>query len=271
MKQFDLETWDSGRLTVNRAFADLLCQHQWQTFASIWDRTAQAPIAKKLRTDRVTLRFTLTDAGHERVFYIKRHVRSSWKEYVKPLLRLTWPILGARNEWQAILDFHLAGLPTMIPVALGENGPNSFLVTEGLENCIKLSEINRQQPSGDVGRHDPRSNLLRHVAAIARTMHRNGLNHQDFYLGHLMQSERDPNLIFVIDLGRVQKHRKLSRRWIVKDLAQLQYSASATAREQLRFLKEYLGRRLTTQDKSLMFAIQSKSAAIARHSQKNQL
>lgn len=271
LTRFDLETWDSGRLTVNSAFAELLRQNGYQTFAAVWKHTADAAIAKKLRTDRITLRFSLQDNGCERGFYIKRHVRSSLKEYIKPLLRLTWPILGARNEWKAILDFHEVGLPTMTPVALGESGANSFLITAALENCTKLSELNAAKGTEQFTQDDQRGRLIRDVARIARKMHGAGLHHQDFYLGHLMQSQDNHDTIYVIDLGRVQKHRHLSRRWIVKDLAQLDYSASPSPQERLRFLREYLGRRLTRDDTSLLADIQTKAAAIARHSRKNQL
>lgn len=271
MTRFELETWDSGRLTVNKSFAELLRKHDWLTFASIWTQTADAAIAKKLRTDRITLRFTLPDNGIERAFYIKRHVRSSWKEYIKPLLRLTWPILGARNEWKAILDFHDVGLPTMTPVVLGTSGPNSFLITEALENCTKLSELNQPSTVGSALSRETRRQLIQNVARIAKTMHQSGLHHQDFYLGHLMLSQTHADRIYVIDLGRVQKHAHLSRRWIVKDLAQLDYSAAASPRERLKFLREYLGRRLTGVDKTLIAEIRSKAAAIARHTRKNRL
>ncbi len=273
MSGIELESWDGDKLTVNRTFADLLCHHGWQTFATVWAATADAAVAKKLRTDRITLRFTLDDGGIARAFYIKRHVRSSWKEYVKPLLRLTWPILGARNEWNAILDFHKVGLPTMTPVALGESGENSFLITEALEGCTKLSEWEADQAEEANATNEKRNGLIRNVAQIARTMHGAGLHHQDFYLGHLMLSQSAPERLYVIDLGRVQKHQRLSRRWIVKDLAQLDFSAATKTSvvERLRFLREYLGRPLTRLDRRLIHRIQSKTATIARHSLKNRL
>ena len=255
MTRFELETWDSGKLNVNKAFAGLLRHHDWQTFTAIWSRTADAAIAKKLRTDRITLRFTLNDNGVERPFYIKRHGRSSWKEYLKPLLRLTWPILGARNEWNAILDFHEIGLPTMTPVAFGESGTDSFLITESLENCDKLSDVlanSKMVPKI----HSAHRQISVNVANLARTMHGAGLHHQDFYLGHLMQSQKTPETIYIIDLGRVQKQKPLSQRWIVKDLAQLNFSASAIPLfERLRFLRDYLGRPLTEKDRPLMARI----------------
>jgi heptose I phosphotransferase len=271
LTRFQVESLDSGKLVINGAFGDLLRRHGWQTFDTIWSKTVDAAIAKKMRTDRITLRFTLDDQGVERSFYIKRHVRSSWKEYLKPLLRLTWPILGARNEWNAILDFHEAGLPTMTPVALGESGSNSFLITEGLEGCEKLSKLKQDGESPQAIPATMRARLIREVAHLARRMHEAGLHHQDFYLGHIMQSQQDPSQLYIIDLGRVQRQKKLSRRWIVKDLAQLDFSADASNSERLRFLREYLGRPLAEHDKPLMASIKSKNAAIARHSRKNRL
>ncbi|WP_373651346.1 lipopolysaccharide kinase InaA family protein [Schlesneria sp. DSM 10557] len=271
MTRFALEAWDSGRLTVNGAFVPLLQRHGWTTFARIWEETANAAIAKNLRTDRVTLSFSLNDEGGERKFYIKRHSRSSWKEYVKPLLRLTWPILGARNEWNAILAFHAARIPTMVPVALGESGSNSFLVTESLENCEKLSRRFAVDSEWPVTLPE-RTQILRNVARLARQMHSEGMHHQDFYLGHLMQSRSQPELIHIIDLGRVQRQRPLAQRWIVKDLAQLNFSAAtASTRERLQFLKGYLDRPLKSSDRRLISQIESKTASIARHSRKNKL
>ncbi|WP_157605352.1 lipopolysaccharide core heptose(I) kinase RfaP [Schlesneria paludicola] len=280
MSDSQLKTWDNGRLTVSQNFTTLLREHGWTSFDSVWTQTADAAVAKNVRTDRVTLRFTLNDAGTERAFYIKRHGRSSWKEYIKPLLRLTWPILGARNEWRAILDFQNAGIPTMTPVALGESGANSFLITEAIENCIKLSELGKSAVGiaesvpidGSQANEKSRRRLIRHVAEIARKMHDAGLHHQDFYLGHLLLSPADESL-FVIDLGRVRKQSPLSMRWIVKDLAQLSFSATqvTSATEQLRFLRDYFGRPLTRLDKRLIQRIQSKTGRIARHSRKNRL
>lgn len=289
MNRFELQHWDDGKLVVNQMFSNLFRRHHWTTFEVIWTHTAEAAIAKNLRTDRITLRFTLDDAGRERAFYIKRHGRSSLKEYIKPLLSLRWPILGARNEWNALLEFHDAGLPTMMPVALGQSGSNSFLITEALENCTKLSELPSPTatPAGNglLRRVDTahaigpdRASLVKGVARMTRTMHAAGLHHQDYYLGHLLlpnvaaAGEVPPDRVYVIDLGRVRKQQPLARRWIVKDLAQLNYSARDVGpTDRIRFLREYLGRKIVTSDRDLIASIESKTAAIARHSQKNSL
>lgn len=271
MTNFALEKLDAGKLVINRSFADLFQANGWQTFDVIWKATQDAIVAKKMRTDRFTLRFTLLDNGKERSFYIKRHGRSALKEYLKPLLRLTWPILGARNEWEAILAFHSAGLPTMTPVAIGECGANSFLITEALEACDKLSELRDEWAKDRQAHAGRRAELLDQVAKLSRKMHKAGLHHQDYYLGHLLCSQADPSQLYVIDLGRVRHQQPLAQRWVVKDLAQLDFSADATPRERIRFLREYLGHRITDADRRLMTRIQSKKNAIARHSRKNKL
>lgn len=268
MKSFRLERWDRGRLTINADHAALFRHAQLTTFEALWAYTAAGEVAKDLRAERLTLRFELTDAnGAAHSFYIKRHRGTPWREYVKPLLQGRWPSVGARPEWRAVLAFHAAGLATMTPVALGETRAASFLITAALEGCHKLSEREAAQPPRE------RRDVVADVARIASQMHGAGLHHQDFYLGHLMRPDGDDGPIHVIDLGRVQPHSPwTARRWIVKDLAQLNYSAqSATAAERLRFLRTYLGRPLSDADRPLMASILRKTARIARHSRKNGL
>jgi heptose I phosphotransferase len=265
---FALETWDAGRVVINTDYAALFRQCGLTTFDAVWQRTQSAAVAKNLRADRVTLRFELADGdGQPRAFYIKRHQAVPWKDYVKPLLQLSWPSVGARPEWQALLAFHAVGLATMTPVAIGETSQASFLITAALEACHKLSEREADQPPTD------RREVVADVADIARRMHAAGLHHQDFYLGHLMRPDDAAGPIHVIDLGRVQTHRPwTARRWVVKDLAQLNYSAkTATATERLRFLRTYLGRPLAAADRAFVTSIVRKTDRIARHSRKNGL
>jgi hypothetical protein len=99
------------------------------------------------------------------------------------------------------------------------------------------------------------------------------MHHQDFYLGHLMRPMNDPDgELCVIDLGRVRQRENLGRRWIIKDLAQLDYSARFVSRsDRLRFLRAYLGRDLQDRDDDFIRRIRRKSARIARHARKNGL
>ena len=74
----------------------------------------------------------------------------------------------------------------------------------------------------DLGRaHPPRGRT------VARRFHAAGYNHRDLYCCHFFVKEPEPGRfeIRLIDLQRVQRRRRFRRRWIVKDLAQLAYSA----------------------------------------------
>ena len=110
-------------------------------------------------------------------------------------------------------------------------------------------------------------------SAHARRMHGRGAHHQDFYLNHILWCGEPEHLdLRVIDLGRVGFARRLSRRWIVKDLAQLDYSARGlSCTDRLRFLRLYLGRRFTSADRWLVRRIMWKSRQIAAHTEKHRL
>jgi heptose I phosphotransferase len=114
--------------------------------------------------------------------------------------------------------------------------------------------------------------IIREVAEVARRMHSAGLHHQDFYAGHILLPHDASRGIHILDLGRVRRCRRLGRIWIVKDLAQLNYSAHwFTAADRLRFLHAYLGRPLQPSDRALLRSIARKTASIRQHSRKHAL
>ena len=285
MRKFGFETWDDGHVTVNAEFAGSLRAGGLLAFTDFMQNDT-GEVAKNLLKERTTVRISLPGRdGRQTDFFLKRHRNTPLREYVKPWLRLTRPIIGARNEWNAILAFHEAGIPTMTPVALGERGRESFLLTEGIPDCVKLSDwMHRRfdpahaqivpKPHLGTAHADDRElpDIVDEVADMARRMHEHRLHHQDFYLTHLLMPVDRRRGIHVIDLGRARARRRLSRRWIVKDLAQLNYSAHlfpAEARE--RFLERYLGRASQPRDRRLIAQIERKTARIARHSKKHAL
>lgn len=271
MNEIRVLQWDEGRLQVNAEFAEWLRALGLTTAAAFWE-LGDGEVYRRVG-ERVTSRLELTVAGATRSVYLKRHGRLPWRERLKSWSRLQTPVWGARPEWTAILEFHRLGLPTMTPIAMGERDGRSFLLTDALQDCARLDHwLADSAPAAQNG--GVRRRVLEALAAFARRLHASGWHHQDFYLCHVLwPSGAPPERLHVIDLGRVQRHGGwLGRRWIVKDLAQLHYSAQAATRaECCRFLRSYLGRPLRAGDKSLVRCILRKSARIARHSQKNGL
>lgn len=269
MKAIRCETWDDGRLTVNAAFAETLRANSLTTFDALM-QFEQGDVAKNLRSDRTTHRLSLeTTDGQSRDFYLKRHRPPPWKDYIKPLLNLSKPIVGARNEWLATQHFLQAGIPTTVPVAFGTSGGESFLLTQGLGDGAKLSDWfteNNRTTGNEI------EEVIDRVAATAARMHSAGLHHQDFYLGHLMLPTDRERGLQVLDLGRARRRRRLASRWVVKDLAQLLYSSRRLPKWAIETMfARYFELRRTPDTKQLRYRIDRKADRIARHTRKRKL
>jgi heptose I phosphotransferase len=117
--------------------------------------------------------------------------------------------------------------------------------------------------------------MIQEIAAITRRMHTMGFNHRDFYCGHLfVRKDGDRNEWRVLDLQRVDRRKWFRRRWIVKDLAAIYFSAPRpmiTRTDCMRFLVHYLGspERVRT-SRRLLRQIVRKTDRIHRHDRKLQ-
>jgi heptose I phosphotransferase len=226
-------------------------------FAAYWKGQDMFDAASALQGDvhrekegRRTLRFELN--GHS--FFLKYHEGVGWKEIIKNLLQLRLPILGAANEYNAVIALQEAGVDTMTPVAFGEKGGNparrrSFIVTEDISGSASLEDLSRDwsdvPPSFVV-----KTALIRHVAEASSAMHRLGINHRDLYICHFLLEAGGIEKIehgesfhcYIIDLHRAQIRDAVPQRWLVKDLGGLYYSTmdiGLSKRDYFRFLKAY--------------------------------
>ncbi|MCP4596439.1 lipopolysaccharide core heptose(I) kinase RfaP [Neptuniibacter sp.] len=198
---------------------------------------------------RTTQRFEIEGKG----FYAKLHEGVGWKEVIKNLVQLRLPVVGARNEWEAIALIQSLGLKTLDAVAYGKKGLNpaaqtSFLITRELTETYSLAQY--CEPWLDQAPHPShKRKIIDRVAYIARTIHENGINHRDLYLCHFLldQSEekhpQNPDF-FLVDLHRAQIRSQVPERWLVKDVASIYFSAmdiGLTRRDVFRFIKVYTG------------------------------
>jgi heptose I phosphotransferase len=208
--------------------------------------------------------------------YLKKHRRRSW------LGRLcAW--LGfdaqspARLEAQNAVALTADGIAVMQLVAYGERLHadgllESFLLTEELHGFVDLEKwLARNAPAAATSpQRSPRLLVvIEAVAQLAARFHGAGYNHRDFYGCHIFVRELPDGLeLRLIDLQRIQRRRWFRRRWIVKDLAQLAWSASqrsVKATHRLRFIKHYLGvRKLRAKDKRLIREVLDKQYVMQR-------
>ena len=231
----------------------------------------QGQVLRELEGRR-TLRAEIGGRG----YFAKVHRGVGWREIFKNLLCLRLPVLGARNEWEAIEYLGLLGVDTMRMVAFGERGWNparrhSFIITEELAPTISLEDYCRNWPRTPPEPALKRA-LIARVAEIARSMHENRMNHRDFYLCHfLLHTDPSPTpgmlRLSVIDLHRAQIHVRVpAPRWRRKDLAGLYFSAldiGLTRRDLLRFLRVYFNAPLrdTLRDQAKLLAWLPRGAA----------
>lgn len=198
----------------------------------------------------VKTRHTLNFQFNGESFYIKIHQGTTLKEILKNLFSLKLPILGARNEFEAINRLHELGVDTMEVVAFGERGLNpltreSFIITKDLNPTISLEDYCKDWKSNPPP-HAVKKALIEKVSEMVRNMHEGGVNHRDCYICHFLLQQpwnidSRPHLS-IIDLHRAQIREKVPKRWRDKDLVALYFSTlnlNLGITDYVRFLKTY--------------------------------
>ena len=229
-----------GELARARSAGPLLC------WAQELAAQAQPEDIYRNKEGRKTLRIQYRG----KPYFLKLHSGVGWIEVIKNLLQLRLPVVSARNEYRAVLALQRVGVYTLTIGAYARTGWNpaaihSMVVTSELTGTVSLEDYcagwAAAPPAPAV-----RMGLIRTLADSARRMHRAGINHRDFYLCHFHLDESSlPEPLprcYLIDLHRAQIRRRTPRRWQVKDLAALYFSAmdcGLQQRDLLRFMRHY--------------------------------
>lgn len=223
---------------------------------------------------RRRLRVQLMHGGAPQDFYLK--------QFVEPPRRARWNVRrsgsGARSvagvEWAWMWELAAAAIPCPEPVALAE----SFVNGRETRSAILMRAV----PGRSLERWAQESvtsgtsrgtvlTLMERTADLVARLHAEGLVHRDLYLSHFYWSNTDitGGGLSLIDLQRLFRTRWLRRRWIVKDLAALDYSTPrklVSGPDRMRWLKRYLGMsKLGRSDKRLARAVSAKCRRLAAH------
>ena len=237
------ESIDQGRVLVAAEFALLLRVNDLDSFEAIMS-LAGGRVARDFpgrRTVRLELK---TAAGAVQAVYLKRYETGYLSGFRKLLRWLRWPGAGdeAMQEWRALHDVRSLGIPTAVPIAVGQERVSglvrrSFLMTAEIAGAVEGHTWMAALPT------EERRQFLRRVATMARRFHGAGLVHKDFYIGHVLVAPVGgaPDL-FLIDLQRVMKPSWFRARWLLKDLGAMAYStlnAKATSGMLMRAYLDY--------------------------------
>ncbi len=253
------------------------------TFGDLLTRDPDLDLNKEgLPSWRQRVMFVLDDgeAGTKRI-YVKRFHRpplaSQWRRITSGnLMRST---AGIEKRWIDELD--AAGISVPQVVAFGENRQGCWEKA----SALALLEVPGKSLERWVLDHPGRAprRMIEALGEFTRRFHDGGYIHRDFYLCHIFFVHRGTDLkcvtesdFVLIDLQRIMKDPWRRTRWIVRELAQLNYSTPETTaglKERLRFLKSYLGcaRFDRAAIRKLISQINRKTRRIAAHDRRRRL
>lgn len=213
----------------------------------------------ELRLDewRAAGRLTTVKTGPHRVVY--RADLSEGSVYVKhflvPDLRAKarqWFRRGkGRNEGRRSRNLAAIGVPTITPIALGEQRKRRFLlenylITPAIPDTVPLDEfVERTLPKMAANREARLRKLLAiSLAELTAHLHNAGFLHQDFHPGNLLVrlDDEDRPHLSLIDLDALRKVRKVGWKAARMNLALLNHYfwLRCGRSDRFRFLTSYL-------------------------------
>ncbi len=217
-----------------------------------WDRGERLD-KNQLEPWRQRWRLVLKDRQAERTFYLKRFDRPPLRRQLARCIAGEWASSFAGIEWDRAHRLAAAGIPGPQPVAFGQcmRGPleaRSFVLIAEVPGESLERWVPAQRPDGDRLRA---YGLIDTLARFVADFHRRGFVHRDLYLSHIFIADDTARgdddtkgpAFTLIDLQRVFRPRWRRRRWVVKDLAALNFSTPLdriSARARLRFLARYV-------------------------------
>jgi hypothetical protein len=264
-----------GDLTIAPGYETFLHANGLDSLDALFAYTSGQRLDKPgLDPWRERLRLTLRDGERERVFYLKRFFYPP-RRAGRAMRRsgAGAPSL-AGNEWAWIQRLTADGIPCVEAVAYGEE------VRRGREarSAILTAEAPGRSLErwvrewGEADRPMVRR-LVPATASLISGLHGCGYIHRDLYLSHVFFDPSQPieRSLRLIDLQRVIQPQCCIRRWVVKDLASLNFStpSSLVSRsDRLRWLRLYLEvEKLDAAARRLVYRVIGKTQRIARREQ----
>jgi tRNA A-37 threonylcarbamoyl transferase component Bud32 len=222
-----------------------------------WGEVLLGPEGLRLDEWRASGVLTTVKSGPHRIVYRVRLPETTIyiKHFLVPNRRSVlrqWVRRGkGRNEGKRSVHLATIGVPTITPVALGEQRRRKFLfenylVTPAISDTIPLDEfVERRLPGWPEPEQSTiRRNLARAVAVMTARLHNAGLLHHDFHPGNiLVRLERADDLeLFMIDLDAMRKCGQVTWKLARQNLALLDHYfwLRSSRTDRFRFLKSYL-------------------------------
>ncbi len=220
---------------------------------------------------RERIRIELDHDGRTCVFFLKRFdapPRTARRE-VRRCGQAVRSVGGMEFGWMVRLAKD--GIACPAPVALGEEFVGQTERRSAvLMQSVPGDSLERLVAEGGESVASTMRTLIEPLADMIGRFHRTGYAHRDLYLAHIFY---DPTAtcassLHLIDLQRVIRPRFRAMRWVVKDIAALNFSTPVglvSRTDRMRWLTRYLGtRKLGAVGRRLAYRIIGKTERIAR-------
>jgi hypothetical protein len=211
--------------------------------------------------------------------FLKRYDKPPFLAQLRSWLAAHSRVSCAAFSFKSAKELAAAGINTPKTLFYGEQWgtffeKRSFIITEIIPNAESLE---RKLPDcfdgpATVEKLKFRRNFIAQLASFIRKFHETDYRHRDLYLSHIFYS--DSGDFYLIDLARAFKPVVRRRRFRIKDIAQLYYSAPAryfSRTDRLRFYLSYIGQgdKLNGKDKTFIRRVINKARWMARHEVKH--
>jgi len=210
--------------------------------------------------------------------FLKRYDKPPVLVQLKNWLSHRRRISCASCEVEPIRELPAAGVCTPKIIAYGSQWDalfekRSFIITEKIPGAEalerKLPDCFNDPPTTE--NLKSRRDFIARFAAFIKRFHQTGYCHRDLYFSHIFY--RTDGTFYLIDLARAFKPTVLRRRFLIKDIAQIHYSAPASCfsrSDRLRFYLAYTARnRLTRRDKAFIRKVLIRTNRMAKHDRKH--
>ncbi len=232
---------------------------------------------KNLASFRSRLEFAV-NSPRKTTFYLKRYDNPPIGIQLK-----TWLAGRARKslgfmEYETSQFLREAGINTPKTIAYGRQWGSlfekrSFFITEKIPDAEALE---RKLPDCFEGKISPENIKLRRIfisglANFIKKFHETNYRHRDLYMSHIFYNKHEG--FYLIDLARAFRPLLLSRRFQIKDIAQLYYSAPGkyfSRTDRLRFFLKYTNHKKLNQDDIIFIRkVMKKVHQMAQHDKKH--
>ncbi len=252
---------NDGGIIYNSAYEYFLKRNHFFDFDHIIYIKGDEVVKSNIK-ERIILSLTVENKGGFFKIYLKKYFHSFFSSFF---------LKNAVDEFKTICDFHSENIPTITPVCSGEKKrwffeEKSFLITESLNDAERLDKILADNTFSKRQLLD----IFLKLANLIKKLHGCGFIHKDLYLCHIMMDKKGN--LFIVDLHRVKRFKNPSLRYLVKDIAALNYSADEIKIRnyyKVTFIKNYFSReKLNSEMKSFINKVNRKTEKMKKHNRK---